>query len=58
MAVAPRDAARLLFLTRQYEVLLTLVGPGNAPADQGPVGKVDALPDTLTPETAPAEAAS
>jgi Flp pilus assembly protein CpaB len=58
VAVAPRDAARLLFLTRQYEVLLTLVGPGNAPTEQGPVGKVDAMPDTLTPETAAVEAAS
>jgi pilus assembly protein CpaB len=52
VAVAPRDAARLLFLTRQYEVLLALVGPGNAPAAEAPVGKVDALPPTLTPQTA------
>ena len=28
VAVSPRDAARLLLLTRQYEVFLTLVGPG------------------------------
>lgn len=51
VAVAPRDAARLLFLTRQYEVLLALVGPGNEPTDQAPVNKVDALPATLIPET-------
>lgn len=49
VAVAPRDAARLLFLTRQYEVLLALVGPGNDPAAEAPVGKADALPSTLTP---------
>jgi len=50
VAVAPKDAARLLFLTRQYEVLLALVGPGIAPSDQAPIGKADALPETLTPE--------
>jgi|EndMetStandDraft_8_1072994.scaffolds.fasta_scaffold311584_2 pilus assembly protein CpaB len=52
VAVAPRDAARLLLLTRQYEVLLALVGPGNKPSDQAPVGKSDALPTTLTPVAA------
>lgn len=51
VAVAPRDAARLLFLTRQYEVLLALVGPQTDPATQTPVGKADALPETLTPQT-------
>ena len=49
VAVAPRDAARLLLLTRQYEVMLALVGPGNDPSEQTPVGKSDALPTTLTP---------
>ncbi|MFL6207219.1 MAG: Flp pilus assembly protein CpaB [Acidimicrobiales bacterium] len=49
VAVAPKDAARLLFLTRQYEVLLALVGPGTKPSDQPAIGKVDALPDALTP---------
>lgn len=49
VAVAPRDAARLLYLTRQYEVLLVLVGPGIEPSEQGPVGALDAMPDTLTP---------
>jgi Flp pilus assembly protein CpaB len=58
VAVAPRDAARLLFLTRQYEVLLVLVGPGNEPAEQGPVGATDALPQTLTPVATPAGAAA
>lgn len=48
VAVAPRDAARLLFLTRQYQVLLALVGPGTEPAPQAPVGKADALPPSLT----------
>lgn len=52
VAVAPRDAARLLFLTRQYEVLLALVGPGNEPSDQPPVGTADALPESLTPTVA------
>jgi len=52
VAVAPRDAARLLFMTRQYEVLLALVGPGTAPAPQAPVGKADALPETLSPRAA------
>ncbi|HEX4869093.1 MAG TPA: RcpC/CpaB family pilus assembly protein [Acidimicrobiales bacterium] len=56
VAVAPRDAARLLFLTRQYEVLLVLVGPGNEPSEQGPVGATDALPPTLTPVATPAGA--
>ena len=51
VAVAPRDAARLLFLTRQYEVLLALVGPGNDPRNQAPVGKADAMPESLTPVT-------
>jgi pilus assembly protein CpaB len=49
VAVAPRDAARLLLLTRQYEVLLALVGPGTEASEQSPVGKSDALPTTLTP---------
>jgi hypothetical protein len=50
VAVAPKDAARLLFLTRQYEVLLALVGPGTAPSEQAPIGKADALPTTLSPQ--------
>jgi pilus assembly protein CpaB len=50
VAVPPADAARLLFLTRQYEVFLTLVGPGTAPGEQDPVTKVDALPKTTTTE--------
>ncbi len=53
VAVAPQDAARLLFLTRQYEVLLALVGPGNEPAPKVPVGKADALPGALTALPAP-----
>lgn len=52
VAVAPKDAARLLLLTRQFEVFLALVGPGTEPSTQGPVGSLDALPDTLTAEDA------
>ncbi len=52
VAVAPRDAARLLFLTRQYQVLLALVGPGTEPSPEDPVGKTDALPRTLTADDA------
>ncbi len=52
VAVAPQDAARLLLLTRQYEVYLALVGPGTEPGLLGPVGKTNALPDTLTAEDA------
>lgn len=52
VAVAPKDAARLLLLTRQFEVLLALVGPGTQPSTQVPVGALDALPDTLTAEDA------
>lgn len=55
VAVAPRDAARLLYLTRQYEPLLVLVGPGIEPSDQTPVGALDALPGSLTPEPVPVE---
>jgi Flp pilus assembly protein CpaB len=50
VAVAPRDAARLLLLTTQYEVFLALVGPGTEPTPQSPVSKVDALPGSLTAE--------
>jgi Flp pilus assembly protein CpaB len=48
VAVAPLDAARLLLLTREYTVFLTLVGPGTAPEQQAPVDKANALPDSLT----------
>lgn len=50
VAVAPLDAARLLFLTRQYTVFLTLVSPGTTPAEQPTVDKANALPRTLTAE--------
>jgi hypothetical protein len=58
VAVAPRDAARLLFLTRQYEVLLALVGPANEPSEQAPVAKTDAMPKTLSPQTGSGGASS
>jgi pilus assembly protein CpaB len=48
VAVSPLDAARVLLLTREYTVFLTLVGPGTTPSDQAPVGKANALPTTLT----------
>jgi Flp pilus assembly protein CpaB len=48
VAVAPADAARLLFITRQYPVFLTLVGPGTTPSSQPPVDKANALPKSLT----------
>jgi Flp pilus assembly protein CpaB len=48
VAVSPLDAARLLLLTRQYTVFLTLVGPGTTPSDQAPVDKANALPHALT----------
>jgi Flp pilus assembly protein CpaB len=48
VAVSPLDAARVLLLTREYTVFLTLVGPGTAPTDQAPVGNANALPHTLT----------
>jgi Flp pilus assembly protein CpaB len=48
VAVSPFDAARVLLLTREYTVFLTLVGPGTAPATQAPVDKANALPKTLT----------
>lgn len=53
VAVEPRDAARLLFLTRQFEVFLVLVGPGTEPSDQDPLGKVDALPPESSSSTEP-----
>lgn len=50
VAVSPLDAARVLYLTRQYTVFLTLVGPGTAPEQQAPVDATNALPSTLTAE--------
>lgn len=52
VAVAPGDAARLLLLTRQYTVFLTLVGPGTTPSSQPPVDKSNALPKSLTADVA------
>ena len=48
VAVSPLDAARLLLLTREYTVFLTLVGPGTTPSPEAPVDKHNALPDSLT----------
>lgn len=52
VAVAPQDAARLLLLTRQYQAFLVLVGPETEPGVLGPVGKANALPETLTADDA------
>jgi Flp pilus assembly protein CpaB len=52
VAVSPLDAARVLLLTRQYTVFLTLVGPGTTPAKQAPVDAANALPSTLTADVA------
>lgn len=52
VAVLPRDAARLLLLTRQYDVYLTLVGPGAVSTAQDPVTKIDALPDGVSADDA------
>jgi pilus assembly protein CpaB len=52
VATAPRDAARVLLLTRQYPVFVTLVGPETDPEEQQPVGRTDAIPETLTAEEA------
>jgi Flp pilus assembly protein CpaB len=52
VAVAPIDAARLLLLTRQYTVFLTLVAPGTEPTAMLPVDKTHALPSTLTADVA------
>lgn len=52
VAVDSRDAARLLFLTGQYQVFLTLVGPGTEATAQDPVTKANALPETLTADDA------
>lgn len=52
VAVAPDDAARVLLLTRQYPVFVTLVAPGTDPDDQPPIGRTNALPATLTAEEA------
>jgi Flp pilus assembly protein CpaB len=52
VATAPRDAARVLLLTRQYPVFVTLVGPDTEPEEQQPVGRTDAIPETLTADEA------
>jgi pilus assembly protein CpaB len=48
VAVAPHDAPRVLFLTREYPALVALTGPNVEPSEIPPVGKPDAIPDTLT----------
>jgi Flp pilus assembly protein CpaB len=52
VAVPPLDAARVLLLTRQYPVLLTLLGPGTTPDEQVPVSRTNAMPKSLSPSTA------
>ncbi len=48
---APEDSARLLLLSNEYDVYLTLVGPKTAPGDIPPIADRDGLP-ALTPHPA------
>jgi pilus assembly protein CpaB len=48
VAVAPQDSARLLLLSHEYDVYLTLVGPKTAPSPLPPISDGDALP-VITP---------
>lgn len=50
VAVPPEDSARLLLLSHEYDVYLTLVGPKTAPSDLPPIADHDALP---TPTSVP-----
>ncbi len=52
VAVAPEDSARLLLLSHEYDVYLTLVGPKTAPSELPAIADVDALP-TRAPRAAP-----
>ena len=53
VAVAPADAGRLLLLTRQYEVSLTLVGPGADSDPQDPITAANVLPKGTVATTVP-----
>jgi len=44
VAIKPEDSARLLLLSNEYALYLTLVGPKTSPADLPPIGDRDALP--------------
>jgi pilus assembly protein CpaB len=50
VAASPKDAARVLLLTRQYPVFIALNAPETKPDEQDPVGRAEALPETLTAE--------
>jgi pilus assembly protein CpaB len=54
--VDAQDATRVLFLSRQYPVLLTLLPPNAKAGDVPPVGKKEAVPPNPAPEQ-PAPAA-
>jgi Flp pilus assembly protein CpaB len=44
VAVRPEDSARLLLLSNEYDVYLTLVGPKTQPGDIPPIADRDGLP--------------
>lgn len=44
VAVRPEDSARLLLLSNEYDVYLTLVGPKTQPSDLPPIADRDGLP--------------
>lgn len=48
VAVSPDDSARLLLMSNQFTLYLTLIGPKTAPADVAPVANRQALPPTPT----------
>jgi len=53
VAVPPEDSARLLLLSHEYDVYLTLVGPKTSPSDLPPISDGSALPTPTTITTAP-----
>jgi len=53
VAVPPEDSARLLLLSHEYDVYLTLVGPKTSPSDLPPISDGSALPTPTTVTTTP-----
>jgi pilus assembly protein CpaB len=55
VAVSPADSARLLLITSEYSVYLTLVGPQTSASDVPAVSNLDALPSApvVQPAAAP-----
>jgi pilus assembly protein CpaB len=52
VAVAPKDAPRVLLLTREYPTYIALAARGTEPDQIPPVDRNQAIPDTLTAEEA------